>query len=91
VLVTVDGCFGITMIAVIAVIIQANVQHSSRGRVMALYLTVTFGTVPLGALFAGIVAETWGSPAAFLFGGAVAIVAAGLAGLAMSAREIRST
>jgi hypothetical protein len=53
--------------------------------VMALYVTVFAGSAPLGGLFAGAVAEAWGTPPAFLAGAALsaatlAIVALGLRG-----------
>jgi hypothetical protein len=50
---------------------------------MALYVTVFAGSAPLGGLFAGAVADAWGTPAAFLAGAVLsaatlAVVAVGL-------------
>jgi MFS family permease len=77
------GYSSLLMINTINATIQANVPDALRGRVMALFVTVFAGTAPLGGLFAGIVAEAWGTPAAFLSGAVlsaatVVIVALGL-------------
>ncbi len=79
------GYASMLMINTINATIQANVADALRGRVMALYVTVFAGTAPLGGLFAGAVAEAWGTPAAFLAGAALSattlvIVALGLRG-----------
>jgi hypothetical protein len=79
------GYASMLMINTINATIQANVTDALRGRVMALFVTVFAGTAPLGGLFAGAVAEAWGTPAAFLAGAALsaatlAIVAFGLRG-----------
>ena len=79
------GYASMLMINTINATIQANVTDALRGRVMALYVTVFAGTAPLGGLFAGAVAEAWGTPAAFLAGAALSaatlvIVALGLRG-----------
>ena len=62
------------MINTINATVQANVTDALRGRVMALYVTVFAGSAPLGGLFAGAVAEAWGTPAAFLAGAALSAV-----------------
>jgi MFS family permease len=77
------GYFSMLMINTINATVQANVTDALRGRVMSLYVTVFLGSAPLGGLFAGAVAEAWGSPTAFLVGSAssmvvLAIVAIGL-------------
>jgi MFS family permease len=79
------GYASMLMINTINATIQANVTDALRGRVMALYVTVFAGSAPLGGLFAGAVAEAWGTPPAFLAGAALsaatlAIVALGLRG-----------
>jgi MFS family permease len=84
-LVMAAGYASMLMINTINATIQANVTDALRGRVMALYVTVFAGTAPLGGLFAGAVAEAWGTPAAFLAGAALSaatlvIVALGLRG-----------
>jgi predicted MFS family arabinose efflux permease len=63
--------------------VQANVTDALRGRVMSFYVTVFAGSAPLGGLFAGGVAEAWGTPAAFvagavLSGATIVLVAWGL-------------
>jgi len=77
------GYASMLMINTINATVQANVTDAMRGRVMALYVTVFAGSAPLGGLFAGVVAEAWGTPAAFLAGAAMSaltllIVALGL-------------
>ncbi|MCA1587766.1 MAG: MFS transporter [Chloroflexi bacterium] len=77
------GYFSMLMINTINATVQANVTDALRGRVMSLYVTVFLGSAPLGGLFAGAVAEAWGTPTAFLVGSAssaivLAIVALGL-------------
>ena len=62
------------MINTINATVQANVTDALRGRVMALYVTVFAGSAPLGGLFAGGVAEAWGTPAAFIAGAALSAV-----------------
>ncbi len=77
------GFFSMLMINTINATVQANVSDALRGRVMSFYVTVFAGSAPLGGLFAGFVAEQWGTPAAFVAGAVlslatVAIVALGL-------------
>ena len=77
------GYASMLMINTVNATVQANVSDALRGRVMALYVTVFAGTAPIGGLFAGAVAEAWGTPAAFLAGAALSaltllIVALGL-------------
>ncbi len=77
------GFSSMLMINTINATVQANVPDQLRGRVMALYVTVFAGSAPLGGLFAGGIADAWGTQAAFLAGAAasaatVAIVALGL-------------
>ncbi len=79
------GYFSMLMINTINATVQANVTDALRGRVMSFYVTVFAGSAPLGGLFAGFVAEAWGTPAAFLVGAAfsgltMALVALGLRG-----------
>lgn len=46
------------------ILIQANIPDSIRGRVMAVYTLVIFGTVPIGGYLSGAVAEHLGAPLA---------------------------
>lgn len=66
------GLASMLMINTINVTVQNGVPHELRGRIMSLYVTVFAGTVPLGALFAGAVAEAWGAPAGFTLGALLA-------------------
>ncbi len=62
------GLASMLMVNTINVTVQNGVPHELRGRVMSLYVTVFAGTAPLGGVFAGAVAEAWGSQAAFIVG-----------------------
>jgi MFS family permease len=82
-LVMVAGYASMLMVNTVNATVQANVSDALRGRVMALYVTVFAGSAPLGGLFAGAVADAWGTPAAFLAGAVLsaatlAVVAVGL-------------
>ena len=72
------GYFSMLMINTINATVQANVSDELRGRVMALYVTVFAGSAPLGGLFAGAVAEAFGTPAAFLVGAVLSAVTLGV-------------
>ena len=73
-LVLAAGFFSMLMINTINATVQANVPDALRGRVMSFYVTVFAGSAPIGGLFAGAVAEAWGTPAAFLAGAALSFV-----------------
>jgi MFS family permease len=47
-------------------LIQTNVAEEYRGRIMAIYSFAFFATMPLGALFIGMLAEIFGSPTAIM-------------------------
>jgi MFS family permease len=72
------GFASMLMINTINATVQANVTDALRGRVMSLYVTVFAGSAPLGGLFAGAVAEAWGTPAAFFVGAGVSLLVIGL-------------
>ncbi|MGH9456197.1 MAG: MFS transporter [Thermoanaerobaculia bacterium] len=57
-------------------LIQAMVPDEIRGRVMAVYSMVFMGGAPLGALFAGALAESLGAPLTVAAGGLLTIAAA---------------
>jgi MFS family permease len=82
-LIVAAGYTSMLMINTINATVQANVPDALRGRVMSFYVTVFAGSAPIGGLFAGAVAEAFGTPAAFFAGSilsllTVAIVALGL-------------
>jgi MFS family permease len=54
-------------------LIQDTVPDALRGRVMSLYMLVFQGFFPLGALTAGLIAQTFAIPLGAAFGGAVAL------------------
>ena len=69
------GLFSMLMINTVNATVQANVSDALRGRVMSLYVMVFAGTSPIGGIFAGVVAERWDAPAAFLAGGVISVLA----------------
>ena len=77
------GYFVMLMVNTINAAVQANVPDSLRGRVMSLYVTVFAGSAPLGGLFAGAVAQAFGTPAAFLLGGAFSVLTVGVVALGL--------
>ena len=77
------------MINTINATVQANVTDALRGRVMSFYVTVFAGSAPLGGLFAGAVAEAWGTPAAFLAGSALSFLTVGIVALGLRAARER--
>ncbi len=87
-LVVATGYFAMLMINTINATVQANVPDALRGRVMSFYVTVFAGSAPLGGLFAGVVAEAWGTPAAFLAGSALSALTVG--GVAIGLRSARA-
>ncbi len=66
--------------------LQLTVPDRLRGRVLALYGYVFFGTAPLGGLLAGWLAEVGGTSLAFLVAGASGLGAAGYGLLAVRRR-----
>ena len=77
------GYFSMLMINTINATVQANVSDALRGRVMSFYVTVFAGSAPLGGLFAGFVAETWGTPAAFVMGAVLSLTTVGIVALGL--------
>ena len=67
-------------------LLQLNAEAAYRGRVMALYATVTAGSTPIGGPLVGWIAEHFGTRAAIAQGG-VASVLAGLVVLVLVARS----
>ncbi len=56
-------------------IVQTLVDEDKRGRVMSLFAMAFFGTVPLGSLLAGALADRVGARNTILVGGVVCILA----------------
>jgi MFS family permease len=59
-------------------LVQALVPDSMRGRVMGVYTLTFFGSMPLGALWVGMVAQRVGEPNAIMFASLVPVAVAGL-------------
>src|SRR6185369_926240 len=74
-------------------LVQSMIPDNLRGRVMAVYSMMFMGTAPLGAIFAGTIADKIGAPYTVAIGGVVCIIGATVFGLNLSgfrseAREI---
>lgn len=72
-LVAAIGLSSMLMVNTINVTVQNSIPDALRGRVMALYVTVFAGSAPIGGLFAGAVAEAFGSTVAFSLGAGLAV------------------
>lgn len=79
------GYSSMLMINTINATVQANVTDALRGRVMSFYVTVFAGSAPLGGLFAGFAAETWGTPTAFVAGAVLSLATVGIVALGLRA------
>jgi MFS family permease len=69
-------------------LVQSMIPDELRGRVMAVYSMMFMGMAPLGAMFAGTVAQNIGAPYTVAIGGAVCIIAAAV--FALNLKEFRS-
>ena len=70
------GFFMSTTTASANTIVQGCAPDALRGRVMSVYMTVFTGTIPIGSLLTGALAESYGAPVAIGLGGIVAGLAA---------------
>jgi predicted MFS family arabinose efflux permease len=75
-LVFVSGLGMMVMMASSNTVLQTVVHDDKRARVMSLFTMAFMGTVPLGSLMAGSLANSIGTPRTLMLGGAVCIVAA---------------
>ena len=64
-------------------LIQAMVPDALRGRVMSVYSMMFMGMAPIGALFAGTVAERIGAPSTVVVGAAVCTAAGAVFAVAL--------
>ena len=64
-------------------LVQITVPGPLRGRVMSVYTTVFAGSTPIGSGLTGGVGGLWGTPAALVMNGAVALGAEALAAIAV--------
>jgi MFS family permease len=83
-LVATGFCSSMTM-ATGNTLVQTTAGDALRGRVMAVYMTVFAGTVPIGALIAGTIADRFNGIVSLAAGAAVTLVAAAV--LAITQRE----
>jgi predicted MFS family arabinose efflux permease len=63
------GCGFMIHLAATNTILQTIVEERLRGRVMSFYTMAFFGTVPIGSLLGGIMAEHYGAPRTVLVSG----------------------
>lgn len=68
-LLLVVGLFNMLFITLVNSTIQLSVDNSFRGRVMGVYSLAFAGTTPIGNLFAGSIAQRYGSSTGFLMCG----------------------
>jgi MFS family permease len=72
------GVGGMLTAASTNTVLQTIVEDHMRARVVSIYMMSFLGMAPLGALFAGTLAEVIGPPAVLALGGAVALAAAAI-------------
>ncbi len=65
------------MLTMINVLVQSHVLDHLRGRVMGIHILAALGTIPIGALFVGEMAERIGEPATVAFGALVMLAFSG--------------
>lgn len=68
------GWFMITFSASANTTIQLNTDDEFRGRVMSIYSLVFGGVTPIGAMYAGSLAQKFGSHITFVISGAIALL-----------------
>jgi predicted MFS family arabinose efflux permease len=72
----IEGGFGVAWNVVTVSMRQAIVPDALLGRVNSAYRLLGWGTMPIGALLGGVLAQTFGLRAPFVLGGVVPIVMA---------------
>jgi predicted MFS family arabinose efflux permease len=82
------GCGFMIHLAATNTILQTIVEERLRGRVMSFYTMAFFGTVPIGSLLGGIMAERYGAPRTVLVSGIICL--AGSAWFAYKLPAIRA-
>jgi MFS family permease len=70
-------------------LVQTTAGDALRGRVMAVYMTVFAGTVPIGALISGTIADRFSGVVSLGTGAVITLVAAAI--LAITQRESPDT
>ena len=69
----------ITQLATSNIFLQMTAPQEMRGRIISLFMLSLIGMAPFGSLLSGFAARSIGAPATLMIGGAVCIVAGGLA------------
>jgi MFS family permease len=69
------GFASTTTMAMANTTVQTTAPDELRGRVMSVYTTVFAGTAPFGALFAGAIANRFGTPVSLMLGGIITMAA----------------
>jgi MFS family permease len=82
------GCGFMIHLAATNTILQTIVEERLRGRVMSFYTMAFFGTVPIGSLLGGVMADRYGAPRTVLVSGIVCL--AGSAWFAYKLPAIRA-
>jgi MFS family permease len=83
------GAFAVVFVATTNSLLQINSESAMRGRVMALWGVVFFGSTPVGGPLAGLLAGLFGPRFAVAFGGATTILAAVGAWYGLRRRRLR--
>jgi MFS family permease len=76
VLMTITGCAMILQMASGNTLLQTLAEDDMRGRIMSFFTMAFMGTMPVGSLVGGVLAQHIGAPRTVRFGGAACIVAA---------------
>ena len=72
-------CLGVALLLIINlanILLQTLVSDNLRGRVMSIYSLTHFGFMPIGGLFAGLIAEYAGEPATVIIFGLLCFISA---------------
>jgi predicted MFS family arabinose efflux permease len=74
-LLALTGFAGIMLVASCNTRLQLEAPAALRGRVMGIYVLLSYGVFPIGAFMVGAISQRWGVSTAFLLGGASGLVA----------------
>jgi MFS family permease len=74
VVLAIAGCGFMVHLAATNTILQTIVEERLRGRVMSFYTMAFFGTVPIGSLLGGVIADRFGAPVTVRVSGIVCLI-----------------
>src|SRR6185503_1934483 len=74
VVLAIGGCGFMIPLAATNTVLQTIVEERLRGRVMSFYTMAFFGTVPIGSLIGGVMADRYGAPNTVLASGIACLV-----------------